>query len=167
MEAIISPYSWRRDFSLPERLLFKLLRQPQLGAWLIQGQNFFVEQALPMFTCRKLSDAEMDAYRAPFPDYASRKPVRVWPTQIPIEGEPADVDRIVRSYRRWLEQAPLPKLLLWARPGAILKEPAVRELEAALPNLRSVCVGRGKHYLQEDQPEAIGKAIADWLRALQ
>ena len=30
------------------------------------------------------------------------------------------------------------------------------------PNTEAQFIGNGKHYLQEDQPDAIGKAIADW-----
>jgi haloalkane dehalogenase len=39
---------------------------------------------------------------------------------IPIEGEPADVVKVVKSYSAWLAQADVPKLFLNADPGSIL-----------------------------------------------
>jgi haloalkane dehalogenase len=31
------------------------------------------------------------------------------------------------------------------------------------PNTESVFVGKGRHYIQEDQPVAIGVALSNWL----
>ncbi|WP_264754793.1 hypothetical protein [Marinobacter sp. LV10R510-11A] len=32
-----------------------------------------------------------------------------------------------------------------------------------LPNLETAFVGSGLHYIQEDQPQKIGQAIAQWM----
>ena len=57
-----------------------------------------IEAVLPGSILRKLSDEEMDTYRAPFREPGEgRRPTLTWPRQIPIEGEPADVVEIVRS----------------------------------------------------------------------
>ncbi len=45
------------------------------------------------------------------------------PREIPIDGEPAAVDAIVRSYAEWLSAAPVPKLFINADPGALLTGP--------------------------------------------
>jgi len=37
------------------------------------------------------------------------------------------------------------------------------EFAAGLKNCRLIDLGPGAHYLQEDHPDAIGKAIAGWL----
>src|ERR1700730_2690032 len=42
-------------------------------------------------------EAEMTAYRAPFLARGARLPTLVWPRQIRIEGEPADVTQIVKQ----------------------------------------------------------------------
>ena len=42
-------------------------------------------------------EAEMTAYRAPFLARGTRLPTLVWPRQIRIEGEPADVTQIVKQ----------------------------------------------------------------------
>jgi haloalkane dehalogenase len=60
-------------------------------------QNAFVETILPQGILRKLNGKEMDSYRAPFLEAEARLPNLVWPRQIPVEGEPADVTAIVAS----------------------------------------------------------------------
>jgi haloalkane dehalogenase len=108
----------------------------------------------------------MNRYRAPFIDPKSRMPLWRWPNEIPIAGEPADVATAVADYSAKLQQSALPKLLLYATPGAILTEPLVEWSQRSLKNLTSVHVGEGIHFIQEDRPHEIGGAIAAWLRTL-
>jgi haloalkane dehalogenase len=81
-----------------------------------------------------------------------------------VEGEPADVVEIVRAYAAWLAKSPLPKLFVNADPGTILVGPQ-REFCRTWPNQREVTV-RGSHFLQEDSPDEIGRAVADFVRRL-
>jgi haloalkane dehalogenase len=108
----------------------------------------------------------MNRYREPFVEPKSRMPLWRWPNEIPIAGEPADVAAAVASYSAKLQQSALPKLLLYATPGAVLTEPLVAWSRHSLKNLTTVHVGEGIHFIQEDQPHKIGGAIAEWLRAL-
>jgi haloalkane dehalogenase len=166
MEAILMPVPSWDAFPEGAREMFKAFRTPEIGWDLIAKQNVFVEQALPASVVRTLSDEEMDAYRAPFPDEASRKPVWRWPNEIPIEGEPADVAEAVGAYSAWLQETGVPKLLFAATPGALIPAPMVEWARSALPNLEVVELGEGIHYLQEDHPEEIGRGIACWLAEL-
>jgi haloalkane dehalogenase len=116
---------------------------------------------LPGSILRKLTDEEMAVYRRPFDEPGeARRPTLTWPRQIPIEGEPADVVAIVQSYADWLARADVPKLFIDAEPGAILIGPQ-REFCRSWPNQSEVKV-RGNHFLQEDSPDEIGRAIAAW-----
>ena len=85
-------------------------------------------------------------------------------TTEPIDGEPADVAAIVADYADWLSRSDVPTLFVNAEPGAILVG-AQRELCRAWPNQREVTVA-GNHFLQEDSPDEIGRAIAAWLPQL-
>jgi haloalkane dehalogenase len=119
-------------------------------------------------TRRRLTKTERDAYREPFLDPSSRRPVAEWPREIPFDGEgPDDVHQLATDWWEWLQHSDTPKLLLHAKPGVIMKKKLVAELEAALPNLTSVAVGKGRHYIQEDQPDAIGRALSAWLNQVQ
>jgi haloalkane dehalogenase len=161
MEAIVRPWRWS-EFPSGWKSVFRLFRTPGTGELLILGLNMFVRGVLPMATVRKLSREELAHYAEPYPTFASRRPILRWPREIPINGRPAAVHEAVEAYGRWLEEAPLPKLLLHARPGGIIDEVEVERLRGSLPNLTLVDIGPGIHYVQEDNPHGIGEAIAEW-----
>jgi haloalkane dehalogenase len=127
-------------------------------------QNVFIERVLPDRIMRKLSTAEMDAYRRPFMRPDARAPTLAWPRELPIAGEPADVVATVERYGAWLAQAPVPKLFINAEPGSLLVGPA-REFCRRWPNQREVTV-RGLHFVQEDAPDEIGAALREFLSVL-
>ena len=160
MEAIVRPMSWAE---WPEAAagIFQGFRSPA-GEEMVITKNLFVEAVLPGSIQRKLSDEEMNEYRRPFVEPEHRRPTLTWPRQIPIEGEPADVTQIVTDYGEWLSGSDVPKLLVNADPGAILNGPQL-EYCRTWPNQTEVTV-TGNHFCQEDSPDEIGQAIADWLQ---
>jgi haloalkane dehalogenase len=161
----IRPFERWEDFhQRPQaRELFKALRTPGVGEKLVLEDNVFVEKILPASVLRRMSDEEMDAYRSPFPTSLSRKPVLRLPRDLPIEGQPADVATISAHDHRALRQSTYPKLLFAGDPGALISAQQAKEFASTLKNCHFVDLGPGAHYLQEDHPDAIGKAIADWL----
>ena len=162
MEAIVRPVTWD-EWPEQARQIFQGFRTPGVGEQMVLEQNMFVEGVLPGAILRKLSDEEMNRYREPFPDPQSRKPTWRWPNEIPIEGQPADVVAIVEAYGEWLKRSPLPKLLLYAQPGAIMRN-LVDWCRENMANLKTVDIGPGVHFVQEDRPHEIGEAIAAWMR---
>jgi haloalkane dehalogenase len=164
MEAIVTPLTWA-DWPSNARRAFQGFRSPN-GEDMILRQNMFVERILPGSVMRKLSETEMAEYRRPFAVAGEdRRPTLTWPRQIPIEGNPADVVSVVEAYSRWLAQSPLPKLLINADPGSILVG-RQREACRSWPNQTEITVG-GLHFLQEDSPDAIGRALVDFVRQVR
>ena len=107
----------------------------------------------------------MEVYRRPYIGGGeSRRPTLTWPREIPIEGEPPDVVQIVSEYAEWLSSSPIPKLFINADPGAILVG-AQREFCRSWPNQKEISVP-GQHFIQEDSPDEIGLAIADWYQTI-
>jgi haloalkane dehalogenase len=160
MEAIVRPLLWS-EWPDAARKIFSAFRSPA-GEGMVLEQNVFVERVLPGSILRKLSGEEMEVYRRPFREPGeSRRPTLTWPRQIPFEGEPSDVHEIVASYADWLAGSPIPKLFVNAEPGAILIGPQ-REFCRSWPNQTEVTVA-GNHFVQEDSPDEIGRAIAEWL----
>lgn len=147
--------------------LFERFRTPGVGEELLVTQNLFVEQVLPGSVIRDLTDEEMAYYRAPFIDPDSRTPVLQWPRQLPLNGEPEDVVAAVNAYQQWLIDSPQPKLLLVATPGALITQSDVAWLEQNLSKLSVVNIGAGRHFIQEDNPHAIGEALSAWLGSLE
>ncbi|MEM9454563.1 MAG: haloalkane dehalogenase [Myxococcota bacterium] len=165
MEAIVAPIPGMEAMPESAREMFTNFRTEGVGWDLIVEQNMFIESVLPSSIVRTLTKAEMDAYRAPFVEPSSRKPLWRWPNEIPIGGEPADVAERIAAYNAKLQQSPVPKLLLHSTPGALIGPPMVQWCKDNLPNLEVVHVGDGIHFIQEDAPHEIGRALSEWLRA--
>jgi haloalkane dehalogenase len=163
MEAIVRPLRWE-DFGEAAGM-FRALRSEQ-GEHLILDQNAFVETILPRSIIQTLNEEEMAAYRAPYSEREARLPTLVWPRQIPIEGEPADVAAIVQSYGKWLSKSPIPKLFIAGNPGAIITATGGSSVYCRTwPNQREITVS-GRHFLQEDSPDQIGRALAEFVIAV-
>jgi len=114
----------------------------------------------------ELSDEEMGEYRRPFAEPGEgRRPTLTWPRQIPNAGEPADVHAIATEYADWLGTSNVPKLFLKAEPGAILANDTLINLVRGWPALTEKTVA-GIHFVQEDSPDEIGRAVAEWMGAL-
>ena len=163
LEAIVRPLTWA-GFPANFRIPFRLMRSPGIGWLMISVGNIFVKQILPQSIVRKLSREEQAFYESPFPTIKSRKPVREWPRQLPIDGTPAVMHDIVSKYSAWLQQTPIPKLMFIAKPGAIASDELVKWCKANLANLETVHLGEGLHFLQEDHPRAIGENVARWFQ---
>ncbi|MEM8497466.1 MAG: haloalkane dehalogenase [Pseudomonadota bacterium] len=160
MEGIVKPVSWD-DWPEGAVGIFKGFRSDK-GEDLILERNMFIEGVLPSSIIRKLSDKEMDAYRAPHTERDDRQPLLNWPRQIPIEGEPENVVALVNEYGAFMASSNIPKLFINADPGSILVGPQ-REFCRSWPNQQEVTV-KGLHFIQEDSPVEIGQAVAHWLR---
>jgi haloalkane dehalogenase len=161
MEAIVRPVTWA-EWPEAARKIFQAMRSPS-GEDMVLNKNVFVERILPASVVRGLTTEEMERYRTPYRDAGeSRRPTLTWPREIPIDGEPADVTRIVREYGAWLAASSVPKLFVNADPGSILVG-AQRDYCRGWPNQREVTV-RGSHFVQEDSPDEIGRALAAFVR---
>jgi hypothetical protein len=135
----------------------------EAGEKMVLEENFFIEKILPGAVLRTLTAEEMAEYRRPFAGPGEgRRPTLTWPREIPIEGEPADVNAIVAAYAEWLATSDVPKLFMKAKPGALLGSGANLDTIRAWPAQTEVTVA-GVHFVQEDSPDEIGRAIADWM----
>jgi len=164
MEALVTPVTWA-DWPENARRAFQGFRSDG-GDDMILAKNMFVERVLPGSILRQLTDAEMAEYRRPFAASGEdRRPTLSWPRQIPIEGEPADVVKVVEDYSAWLGTSDTPKLFVNADPGSILLG-RQREVCRAWPNQTEITV-KGLHFLQEDSPDDIGRAVAEFVRKVR
>lgn len=158
MEGIVRPFHAWDEWPEVTRAFFQGQRGPE-GEKLILEQNLFVEYLLRL---RGISDDAIAMYRSHWrvPGEA-RRPMLSWTRDLPIAGEPADVVAIVDEYARWLQTSHVPKLFINGDPSGFLIG-AQREFCRAFPNQREVTVA-GAHFLQEDAPDEVGRAIAKFL----
>ena len=166
MEAIVRPQGWDHWDHMNMRPFLQALRS-ESGESMVLQDNFFIEKILPGAILRTLSAEEMTEYRRPFAEPGEgRRPTLTWPREIPIEGEPSDVAAIVAAYAEWLATSNVPKLFLKAEPGALLAGGANLDTARAWPVQTEVTVA-GVHFVQEDSPDEIGRAIAGWMDGLK
>ena len=164
MEGIVKPVTWDE---WPENAtkVFQGFRS-EAGESMVLDKNIFVERVLPSSIMRELSEEEMDEYRRPFLNPGEdRRPTLSWPRQIPIQGEPKEVVEVVENYSNWLSSSDLPKLFINADPGSILTGKQ-REFCRSWPNQEEVTV-KGTHFMQEDSPDEIGKAVSRFVSKLR
>ena len=164
METIVSPVSWR-DWPEDAKGIFQGMRS-EAGEKIVLQKNLFVEGILPNSVLRKLTEEEMNVYRKPFLEEGERRrPMLTWPREIPIEGEPEDVCSIVTAYGKWLQDCEIPKLFINAEPGSILTG-RQRQFCRSFRKQHEVTV-KGSHFIQEDSPDEIGTAIAEFTEKLR
>ena len=161
MEAIVKEMTWE-DWRDEAKGIFQGFRS-DAGESLVLEKNYFVERVLPGSIIRRLSDEEIEEYRRPFLNPGEdRRPTLSWPREIPIEGQPANVCEIVNQYAEWMQTNDIPKLFINAEPGAITTG-RIRDFCRSWKNQTEVTV-KGIHFIQEDSPDDIGKAISTWYK---
>lgn len=130
---------------------------------MVLDENIFIEKILPQAVIRQLTDEELNHYRSPFRNSGEdRKATLAWPRSLPINGEPAEVAEIVGRNCNWLAQSKVPKLFINGEPGTLARG-RLREIIRQWPNQIEVTVP-GRKLLQEDSPDEIGAAIAEFLK---
>eukprot|EP01025_Chloroclados_australasicus_P059183 TRINITY_DN7474_c0_g1_i5.p1 TRINITY_DN7474_c0_g1~~TRINITY_DN7474_c0_g1_i5.p1 ORF type:complete len:402 (-),score=42.59 TRINITY_DN7474_c0_g1_i5:324-1367(-) len=81
---------------------------------------------------------------------------------------PRNVWYLMQKGRAQFFNTPLPKLFMTAFPGAIfptgspLTNIVIELAQIQNGSLTYVDIGEGSHYVQEDEPDAIGTALRDW-----
>ena len=163
MEAIVKEMTWD-DWDKNAKSIFQGFRS-DAGEDLVLEKNYFVEKVLPGSIIRTLDADEMNEYRRPFLSSGEdRRPTLSWPREIPIEGEPGNVCQIVNEYAEWMKTNNIPKLFINAEPGAITTG-KIRDFCRSWKNQTEVTVN-GIHFIQEDSPDEIGKALSKWYKEL-
>ena len=72
--------------------------------------------------------------------------------------------KIVNEYAEWMKTNNIPKLFINAEPGSIITG-RIRDFCRSWKNQTEVTVN-GIHFIQEDSPDEIGKALSKWYKEL-
>lgn len=161
METFAKPMEWN-DLGVLTQWIFKKFRQPITGQKWNGKYNIFLRFILQASIFRKLSKSEKKYYFEPFKTVESRKPVVQFPQELPFKNEGSVNEKIALEYFEWLKSSTIPKLLLYAKPGVQIQQKQLEIYKNSFPKLTTSYIGKGKHYIQEDQPENIGEAIKQW-----
>lgn len=147
---------WPADV-LTTKIFSRVMGSPPMQ-WAILRRNFFVEQLIPAGTERRPSAAVMEHYRRVQPSPATRLGVAEMPKQI-LAARPL-LERLGREVPAKLGTKPA--LFVWGmkdfafRPG-----PTLPRMQATFPDHVLVELPTAKHFIQEDAPGTIARAIDD------
>jgi len=167
MEGVLPPYFPQASYeSMGEEIggMFRAMRDSEEGYKMIMEGNMFVEGILPTLINRTLGDAAKAEYGAPYTTLESRLPTWMAPREVPIGGEPVANVRVMDDISDFMGATDMPVLLSYADPGVLVTLETVPFYVDLIDNLETAFIGQGLHFIQEDQPDAIGRSIADWLR---
>lgn len=165
MEAAPLPLRWDDFPEAGARETFTAFRSAA-GEDLVLRDNMFVESFLIDAEQDHLTEADKAEYRRPFLNAGEgRRPTLTWPRQIPLDGSPADVAKIVSEFSDWLKTSTVPKLWVRGDPGFITNG-RMADFCEALKNQTEVRV-KGSHFLQEPSGPEIGRAVAEFVRHLR
>jgi haloalkane dehalogenase len=111
-----------------------------------------------------MDERTLDYYRDPFRKAEWREPLFWWAMDVGLGGDAPASDYAINHYNEWYLKKTIPSLEIYGHPGEVTNEYDVRWRVERLKNHETVFVGPSLHFIQEDHPEAIGRAIADWYR---
>ncbi len=154
-----------RDLPPAGQQLFGALRTPGVGERMVLEENVFLARSLENGVTKGLSRADRDVYFAPFPDPSSRRPVLAFPRELPFDGSPPEVLEVLERNAAWLARRDgIGKVLFTFDSGLMSNAPSVVTwAEETFPELEVTPLGHAGHHAPEDAPDAIGKALSDWL----
>lgn len=141
---------------------------PAFEAWRTFSQTtpvFPTGNILNGGTVRELSQAEMDAYEAPYPDERYKAGARQFPALVPVAPDMPSVKENLEAWKV-LERFEKPFLTAFSDQDPITRG-ADKRLQDRIPG----CKGRkhttiigGGHFLQEDKPEELADVIDAFIK---
>ena len=152
---------------MPERIagMFRAMREEGAETNVLEN-NMWLDTILPTMTAEPLPAAVRAEYDRPFATPVDRTPLLEMSRSLPIGGEPPEVVAAYEDGVDWWTSSDAPKLVLYAEPGRLYPETLARWNEDNAANVTVAGVGPGLHALQEESPEAVGAALAEWLEAI-
>lgn len=167
IESHIRPVQDWTMVALPVHELSQVLNSPDGGREIIMNSQYFVNKVLPAGVLRRLTEEEIENYRAPFVEPGSCLPLWQYLQDLPLGKGNSDVVELITQYSMKLQQSPIPKLMMYALPGFITTMATVEWAHQNLPELTMVDIGEALHYAQESKPHVIGGELKNWYKSLE
>ena len=137
-------------------------RQRGLGEMLGLGANLFVEAMFGGMRRESATPLIAEAYRAPFPDYYSRVPILAFVRDLPI-GDEHPTAPYMKEIAERLVALERPTLVIWGMGDRTFPPTFVDVWRGIYPHAEVLELPDARHYLQEDEPEAITARLVDFL----
>lgn len=110
----------------------------------------------------RVTDEIVRAYDAPFPDVGSKAGARMFPAMIPTRPDDPGAREMAETRAALKRWAP-PALLLWGDQDRVFPVEAGRRFAEVFPGSTFRVIEGAGHFVAEEQGDAVGGAIADFI----
>ncbi|MDR2386226.1 MAG: alpha/beta fold hydrolase [Deltaproteobacteria bacterium] len=149
-------------FDLPWKLaLFK--RSLFLGRLLATELNCFTQGVVRYGTQRPLSPQAREGFLAPYSRAVHRESLKGFVADIPLKKSHVTYQTLARLDQNFELLAKIPTFLIWGLRDFVFSRLFLDDFRGRLPEARVLALPRAGHYLLEDEPETILKAVKDFL----
>jgi cis-3-alkyl-4-acyloxetan-2-one decarboxylase len=114
---------------------------------------------------REVDPVMMDAYRAPFPDYWSRVGTLAFQRDIPLTGRDRSAGLMAEIHGR-LGEVRVPVDLVWGMQDRVFQPVFLDQWREIFPEAGVTEVADGGHFLVEDRPDEVTRAIEKFVASL-
>lgn len=163
MESMLLQDTWENMEPEAADYMKRIREEPEFLVEMTVNQDSAANM-LQYMTLRELDQSELDAYREPFKTKKQRRTLMSLWVDFPISGSPKASHDVQAAYLRGLTRSSHPKLILTISHAVVGHQRQVDWIRTNLSNVDIQPVGKGGHFMQEDQPDAIGKAINAWMQ---
>ena len=141
------------------------MHSPEMERQVLE-ENLYLDHYFFRYVQNILSDEDRAVYQKPYLKAGhGRRPTIDWPCEIPVDGEPSDVFEKLNDLKAWMSKNDLPKL--WIIPNEASIMTGERKQTAEAFSCQTVLEIEGGHYTPETSPDAVGRAISEWLIGLK
>ena len=126
---------------------------------------FPVGPMIQMSTVNELSDAEVAAYDAPFPDESYKAGARIFPALVPTSDQDPETQNNKKAWAS-LMKFEKPFLTLFSDKDPITKggEKVLQKLIPGTKGQKHTIIENGGHFLQDDKGEEIAKLMIEFMK---
>lgn len=136
--------------------LLEIIRSERGEAFVLR-KNGYLEPALSgtIYHTEKLTNAVMEAYRAPFPTPESRLAMLCWSRDIPVQETDVSYAEMKRIEHGLSQFSGIPVLFVWGMQDPVIPSSVLRRWQRLYPHAKTREIEDASHFLQEDAPERI------------
>ena len=146
---------------LPPPLL--LMRSKGIGDFIVRRLGFFERQVMKLATAAKRDRKTREAYTGIFTDFASRAGVMAFPRMIPTNTSHPAAKVLLEETGPYLENYQGPARIFWGMKDPLIPIGALAAWRKRLPQAQVTEFATARHYLQDDEPEALVAGLKDFL----
>ena len=161
---LTNTWAFARWPGAPFPKLVEMIRSPR-GEQFVLEKNGYVARAITgtVNYPEKITPEVMSAYLAPFPTPESRRALLCWSRDIPVDEGDHSWDDMAAIEKNLGMFENVPVLIVWGMLDPVLPPNVLDMWKSIYPRAQVCEIPDASHFLQEDAPDSVLKAIEEFL----